>query len=214
MEPSARGSRRTPGEPSGRSSLHNHAESLTLAEVGRFVSVQGGGVVSPAALRTKQRVGMDRSRLKRFINQRLSEVPLESPVFVSPATPVGKAVALMQEGSHPCVLAGDASGITGIFTERDLLLKCTADDFDWEQPLEASVLTREPRTISAGQTVAEAIAIMQQFNYRTLPVVNEGRVVGLVRLGGLLTHLAEAFPEDVLNLPPRPHQVMEKREGG
>ncbi|MCE7927879.1 MAG: CBS domain-containing protein [Chloroflexi bacterium CFX7] len=157
---------------------------------------------------------MDRSRLKRFINQRLFELPLEAPVFVSPATPVREAVALMQEGSQPCVLAGDESAITGIFTERDLLLKCTADDFDWGQPLEAAVLTREPRTISARQTVGEAIAVMQQFNYRTLPVMDEGRVIGLVRLGGLLTQLAEAFPEDVLNLPPRPHQVMEKREGG
>ncbi|MBE7519213.1 MAG: CBS domain-containing protein [Thermoflexaceae bacterium] len=163
---------------------------------------------------TTQRVGMDRSRLKRFINQRLSELPLEAPVFVSPGTSVRKAVALMQEGSQPCVLAGDESKLTGIFTERDLLLKCTADDFDWEQPLDAAVLTREPRTISARQTVAEAIAAMQQFNYRTLPVVDDGRVIGLVRLGGLLTQLAEAFPEDVLNLPPRPHQVMEKREGG
>jgi hypothetical protein len=45
-------------------------------------------------------------------------------------------------------------------------------------------------------------------------VVEGGRVIGLVRLGDLLTHLAEAFPEDVLNLPPRPHQVMGKREGG
>jgi len=41
-----------------------------------------------------------------------------------------------------------------------------------------------------------------------------GRVIGLVRLGDLLSHLAEAFPEDVLNLPPRPHQVMGKQEGG
>lgn len=157
---------------------------------------------------------MDRSRLKRFINQRLVELPLDRPVFVSQNIPVREAVALMRQGSQSCVLAGDENNITGIFTERDLLVKCMADDFDWGQPLGAAVLTRQPHTISAQQSVAEAIAVMQQHNYRTLPVVEGGRVVGLVRLGDLLTHLAEAFPEDVLNLPPRPHQVMEKREGG
>jgi CBS domain containing-hemolysin-like protein len=57
---------------------------------------------------------------------------------------------------------------------------------------------------------------MRKHHYRTLPVVHAGsdRIIGLVRIGDLLTHLAEAFPEDVLNLPPRPHQVMEKPEGG
>jgi len=55
---------------------------------------------------------------------------------------------------------------------------------------------------------------MQQFHYRTLPVTRDGDVVGVARLGDLVTHLAEAYPEDVLNLPPRPNQVMEKQEGG
>ena len=51
-------------------------------------------------------------------------------------------------------------------------------------------------------------------HYRTLPVMTDGSVVGLVRLGDLLRHLAEEYPEDVLNLPPRPRQVMERPEGG
>jgi hypothetical protein len=45
-------------------------------------------------------------------------------------------------------------------------------------------------------------------------VVEGDRVVGVLRLGDLLRDLAEAYPEDVLNLPPRPHQVMEQPEGG
>jgi CBS-domain-containing membrane protein len=56
--------------------------------------------------------------------------------------------------------------------------------------------------------------VMQQHHYRTLPVVDQGSIVGIIRLGDLLTHLAEAYPEEVLNLPPRPHQVMERPEGG
>lgn len=104
--------------------------------------------------------------------------------------------------------------VVGIFTERDVLTKCMGDDFDWDQTLADSVLTRDPQTISSQETVAEAVATMQQHHYRTLPVVEGTKVVGLVRLGDLLTHLAEAYPEDVLNLPPRPHQVMERPEGG
>jgi signal-transduction protein with cAMP-binding, CBS, and nucleotidyltransferase domain len=157
---------------------------------------------------------MDRSRLSRFVDQRLQDLPLEEPAVVSPFTPVRTAVATMQEGSRSCVLAMQDGKLEGIFTERDVLTKCMDDGFDWEQPLSASVMTREPRTIASNRTIGEAIMLMQQHHYRTLPVMTNGSVVGLVRLGDVLRHLAEEYPEDVLNLPPRPHQVMERPEGG
>ena len=157
---------------------------------------------------------MDRTRLNRFISQTLLEFPLEEAATVKPSQSVREAVALMREGSRSCVLAMSGSQLTGIFTEHDVLTKCMGDGFDWDQPLEAAVLTGSPRTIASGATVAEAILIMQQHHFRTLPVVDGVRVVGLIRMGDLLTHLAEAYPEDILNLPPRPHQVMERPEGG
>ncbi len=120
----------------------------------------------------------------------------------------------MREGASSCVLAMDGDRLAGIFTERDVLTKCMAPGFDWEQPLETAVLTKTPRTISKTSSVGEAVALMQQQQHRTLPVMDGNRVVGLVRIGDLLTHFAEAFPEDVLNLPPRPHQVMARQEGG
>jgi CBS domain-containing protein len=156
---------------------------------------------------------MDRSRLKRFINQQLVELPLVQPLFVSPSAPVRTALAAMQQRSQSCVLAGAEDELAGILTERDVLLRCMAADFDWGQPL-AALLSGPPDTISREATVAEAIALMHRTNHRTLPVTGDGRVVGLIRVGDLLTHLAEAYPEDVLNLPPRPHQVMETQEGG
>jgi len=157
---------------------------------------------------------MDRTRLSRFVNQRLHDLPLEEPAVVSPFTPIRSAVATMQEGSRSCVLAVQEGKLEGIFTEWDVMTKCMDDGFDWDQPLNAGVMTREPRTIASNRSIAEAIMLMQQHHYRTLPVMTNGSVVGLVRLGDLLRHLAEEYPEDVLNLPPRPHQVMERPEGG
>ena len=157
---------------------------------------------------------MDRSRLSRFINQALQELPLEEPAFVSPNSTVRQVLGVMREGSRSCVLARDGSGLAGIFTERDLLTRCMEPGFDWDTPLSPEILTPNPRTIDGARPVGEAVALMQQFHYRTLPVTRDGDVVGIVRLGDLVTHLAEAFPEDVLNLPPRPNQVMEKQEGG
>jgi CBS domain-containing protein len=88
------------------------------------------------------------------------------------------------------------------------------DGFDWDQQVGANVATTEPRTISADRSLGEALAAFQRHGYRTLPVTDGDEVLGLIRLGDVLKHLAEAFPEELLNLPPRPHQVMEKPEGG
>jgi CBS domain-containing protein len=120
----------------------------------------------------------------------------------------------MHSGARSCVLAVEKEELVGIFTERDVLTRCMSGDFDWDQPLDPGLLTRNPVTIASSTTVGDAIALMQRYNYRTLPVMEDGAVIGLVRLGELLQHFAESFPEEVLNLPPRPHQVVAKREGG
>ena len=157
---------------------------------------------------------MDRSRLTSFLSQPLADLTLAEAPVVSTDDPVSHAVAVMGAGSRSCVLALDGGRLAGIFTERDVLTRCMGEGFDWAQPLGRSVLTPNPRTIGSRSTVAEAIATMRKHRYRTLPVVNGEAILGLVRLGDLLTHLAEVYPEEILNLPPRPHQVMEKQEGG
>jgi CBS domain-containing protein len=157
---------------------------------------------------------MDHSRFNRFVNQPLRELPLTPPLFVEPAAPVKAAVATMREASASCVLVGGPAAVEGIFTERDVLTKCMGEGFDWSQPVGKSLATRSPHTISVQRSLAEALALFQRYGHRTLPVVDGDRVLGLLRVGDVLAHLAEAFPEELLNLPPRPHQVMEKPEGG
>jgi CBS domain-containing protein len=157
---------------------------------------------------------MDRARLSRFVNQELREFRLGVPLFVSATEPVDSALRKMRAASQSCVLVGDAGHLAGIFTERDVLTECMHDGFDWSQPIGEALVAREPRTIASDRSLAEAIATFQQHSYRTLPVVDGGRVVGLIRVSDVLAHVAEAFPEEILNLPPRPHQVMEKQEGG
>ena len=56
---------------------------------------------------------------------------------------------------------------------------------------------------------------MQTGRYRNVPLVDDDRrLVGVVRQEDILKYLAESFPEELLNLPPRPHQRMKQAEGG
>lgn len=158
---------------------------------------------------------MDRARLDRFISQPLADLPLVQPLPVFPGESVRSAVAKMRDSGQSCVLLMDGQSVSGIFTERDILTKCMDEGFDWDQPIEGcGAITTSPTTIDASRSVAEAIAIMHKNQYRTLPVTRDGALSGIIRASDIITDLVEAYPEEVLNLPPRPHQVMERREGG
>jgi hypothetical protein len=55
---------------------------------------------------------------------------------------------------------------------------------------------------------------MEGGHFRHVPLIEaDGTLVGLLRQHDLLAYVAEAFPQEILNLPPRPHQKMEEPEG-
>jgi len=84
---------------------------------------------------------------------------------------------------------------------------------DLDQPVE-TLMTTDPRTLDLDQTIRDAIELMQTGRYRNVPMVDEdGHLVGVVRQQDIISYLAESFPEELLNLPPRPHQKMKKAEG-
>ena len=83
-----------------------------------------------------------------------------------------------------------------------------------EAPVE-TIMTTDPHTLRPEETVRDALLLMQSGRYRNVPMVDDGhRLVGVVRQVDILKFLAESFPEELLNLPPRPHQQMEQAEGG
>ena len=76
-------------------------------------------------------------------------------------------------------------------------------------------MTTTPHHLHLDETVRDAIELMQTGRYRNVPLLDEQDcLMGVVRPQDILKFLAEAFPEELLNLPPRPHQRMRKAEGG
>jgi CBS domain-containing protein len=78
--------------------------------------------------------------------------------------------------------------IRGILSERDIvrnLAKRGAAVLD--QPVE-SVMTHDVHTCGTHETVARAMALMTRFRYRHLPVVDHGKLVGIISIGDLVKH--------------------------
>ena len=75
-------------------------------------------------------------------------------------------------------------------------------------------MTASPGTLHAEATLVDAMRAMEQGHFRNVPLVDDaGSVIGMLRQQDLLEYVAEAFPQEILNLPPRPHQTMEEPEG-
>ncbi|HSK94737.1 MAG TPA: CBS domain-containing protein [Candidatus Angelobacter sp.] len=145
----------------------------------------------------------------------LSVLSRRDPLSVPPGTSLAACLQLIQgsgTGDSVFVCGGDGR-LRGVLTERDVFGRMVAGGVDYALPVEA-LMTSEPRTLRLEQTVLDAIELMQTGRYRNVPLVDDdGRLIGVVRQNDIIRYLAESFPEELLNLPPRPHQAMKEPEG-
>ena len=135
------------------------------------------------------------------------------PLCVDAGEPVAAAVAVMRRERVGCLLVVENGELVGIFTERDLLKKILARGEPLSTPLSA-VMTAQPVSVNALDSVRTAVERMQAGGYRHVPVVDEGnRPVGVLSAKRIIRYLAEHFPNTVYNQPPDPHQVPETEYG-
>jgi CBS domain-containing protein len=99
---------------------------------------------------------------------------------LSPTATVRSAALAMRERHVGAVLVTTDSRLDGIFTERDMVNRVVADGRDPDQTMLADVMTANPDTIGPTTTAIEALRLMNDGGYRHLPIVERGRVVGIV----------------------------------
>jgi CBS domain-containing protein len=103
-----------------------------------------------------------------------------------PAATVREALQLMAEREIGSVLLMQGDVLLGIFTERDYARKIALKGLSSTDTLLADVMTERLYVVGPRQTVQECLAIMTQAKLRHLPVVDGGKVLGLVSIGDLV----------------------------
>jgi CBS domain-containing protein len=133
---------------------------------------------------------------------------------VQVGTPVSKVIEAVQRSKVGCVLVCTGKELAGIMTERDVLMKVVARDVSNDEPVD-TFMTANPLTLTGDNTIGEAISLMDRENFRHIPIVDpkSGEAVAIFSIRDVVNYLAESFPEQVINLPPRPHQKMTTPEG-
>lgn len=132
----------------------------------------------------------------------------------SPSMPIKEALAIMQlEKAGYMVIADEHSRVKGMFTERDVLMKVLGRDVSLDEPVE-KVMLKDIHTLTKADTVGDALNLMKQHGVRHVPLVDTfGQLTGVLSIRTIVTFLAEFFPTEIFNLPPRP-QIHRTVEGG
>lgn len=134
------------------------------------------------------------------------------PWKVQPSQTVAEAVALMRAKGVGCLLVCEQDQVVGVFTERDLLRRVLAQGKPLTLPI-ADCMTPDPVTVHPKDSIGTAVRRMQKGGYRHLPVVIDGKPVGVLSVKRIIHYLVEHFPEAVYNLPPDPDAIQHEREG-
>jgi CBS domain-containing protein len=97
-----------------------------------------------------------------------------------PETRVSEAAKLMAAKNAGAVMVVEDERLVGIFTERDVVFRVVARGLDAQATRLADVMTRAPHTVEPDKPFGYALLLMQEKGFRHLPVIEDGKPIGIV----------------------------------
>jgi CBS domain-containing protein len=129
-----------------------------------------------------------------MFSQRVGRVmEREKMLTAQPGTTVIEAVKRMASQRVGAVLVVENEALAGIFTERDAVFRVMAQGRDAQATLLAEVMTPSPLSVDPDKTFGFALHLMHEHGLRHMPVVQDGRPVGIVSARDALDPDLEEF---------------------
>jgi len=137
-----------------------------------------------------------------WLRRTLGEMQHPPVLRVHPRTTIDTVIEVMNRHHESAVLVMDRDRILGIFTERDVLVRVVPRIDGLFTPV-AELMTTNLHILSPSTLLSTALRELAVGGYHHLPVADdEGKPVALVSLQTIIAHLAETFPNEILNSPP------------
>lgn len=115
--------------------------------------------------------------------QLVSDLMTKDPVTLPGDATVRDAAREMRERDIGNVLVVDDGVLRGIVTDRDIVVRCVADRDDLSGSRLRDMCSAEPVTVAPDDTTDTAIVRMREHAVRRIPVVRDGRPVGVLSIG-------------------------------
>lgn len=121
----------------------------------------------------------------------LESVMTDEVLYLTPqdsAYDAAREMAQLNVGIIP--ICTDDRRLLGVVTDRDLVVRVIAEKKDPADCDLASIATMDPIAAQKEWTLAAAVELMSQYQIRRLPVVEDGKLTGIVSIGDLAVHSA------------------------
>jgi CBS domain-containing protein len=150
---------------------------------------------------------------RRAREDKVSLMQTDDYFRIEPLTPLRQAIELMKQDEGGCVIVCEGKQVVGIFTERDLLSKIIGEEIDLNAPV-SNWMSPVVSTLTPDASIGDAVSIMNDKSFRNIPLVKEGQLVGSISVFDVILYLAESYPKETMNLPPKTDQIMPTEDGG
>ena len=107
-------------------------------------------------------------------------------ITIAPEQPIQDAVALLEQHNIGAVIALDDAGkLAGIISERDVVRQLNHQENLLSQPVK-SIMTAEVTTCVPQDDLMSVAHVMTERRFRHMPVMEEGKLLGMISIGDLL----------------------------
>jgi CBS domain-containing protein len=121
------------------------------------------------------------------ISEVLSSKPIKDVITVTPDATVRELVGLLAQHNVGALVVCDGDELAGIVSERDVVRRLQEDETVLDRTV-SSIMTSDVKTCAPDQRVTDLMQVMTTGRFRHMPVLDDGRLVGIVSIGDVVKH--------------------------
>lgn len=122
-----------------------------------------------------------------LVHQILAEKPNDKVLTIAEGATIAEAAAILSERRIGClVVSPEGERVNGIISERDIVREVGKRGSPCLSDPVSTIMTREITTCSRDDTADRLMELMTEGRFRHLPVVEDGKLVGLVSIGDVV----------------------------
>ena len=116
---------------------------------------------------------------------RIKDIMTASVCTINATDNVMQAAKLMEVADMGVIPVCNGDNVVGMLTDRDIVLRCTALGKDANHTVVSDIMTNKVISVSSLHSITDAAVVMAREQIRRLPVIDEGKIVGIVSIGDL-----------------------------
>jgi CBS domain-containing protein len=122
---------------------------------------------------------------------KVREIMTVEPRCAAPDTTLEEIATLMKEEDVGVVPVVEDGEVTGVVTDRDIVVRCIAAGKNPAECTAEDIMSEEVRSIEPNADLDDAANIMAEIQVRRLPVIEGGRLIGMITLGDIAVKAAD-----------------------